>query len=258
MTRIAFTQILVLIGFAFVILCCPPVSLAQVQMKVAYSAMTANNAPFWVAKDKGLFKKNGLDIDLIYIEGGSRLVAAMLAGDTPIVHVGATPIITAKLRGADLVIIGATVNRLLFQFFVGKEIARPDDLKGKKVAISRFGSGSDLAMRMALKELGLVPTKDVTILQLGGTPVRLAALDSRSIQGTVLLPPDTFIAMQRGFRPLIDLASSDLEFLNLGVSTSREFIRSKPDIVEKFMRSYVEAIHFYKTRESESMEVLSK
>ncbi len=250
---------LIIRGLAILILLLVPSKLlAQYRIKVAFSAMTANNAPFWIALDKGFFKKNGLDVDLIYVAGGSRLVTAMLAGDAPIAHVGGVPIVTAEMHKVDLVFIGATVNKMLFQFFVSKGIIRPEDLKGKRVAVSRFGSGSDFAMRMALKELGLEPNKDVAILQLGGTPARLAALDSGSIQGTVLLPPENIIAEQRGFRLLTDLAASDSEFLNLGVATSKEFIASHPGIVRRFMRAYVEAIHFYKTREPESMEILSR
>jgi ABC-type nitrate/sulfonate/bicarbonate transport system substrate-binding protein len=141
----------------------PSLSRAQTKMKLAYSSITANQAPFWIAWDRGLFKKNGLDVEMIFIEGGSRVVQAMVAGDTPIAHVGATPIASGNLRGADLVMCAATVNKILFQFFVAKEITRPEDLRGKKFAISRFGSSSDFALRAALKALGLDPRKDVAI-----------------------------------------------------------------------------------------------
>ena len=94
--------------------------------------------------------------------------------------------------------IGATVNKILFQFFTAREVSRPSELKGKRVGISRFGSSSDFALRAALRELGLEPNKDVAILQLGTTPVRMAALEAGSIQGTVLLPPETLMAKKKG------------------------------------------------------------
>lgn len=231
---------------------------AQERIQVAFSAMTGNNTPLWVAGDRGLFERNGLEVTLIYIQGGSRVVAAMMAGDTPIAHVGAAPLVAAKLRGANLVFVAATVNKLLFQLFGARDITTPQELRGKKVSISRFGSGSDYAMRLALKQAGLNPARDVTILQMGGTPVRLAGLENGAVQGTVLLPPDTIIAAQKGFHLLVDLGKSGGQFLNLGVATSRGFIRSHAEIVRRFIRSYVEAIHFFKVDKEESMQILAK
>ncbi len=236
----------------------PDQLLGQSRIKVAYSSITGNQAPLWIAQDRGIFKKNGLDVELIFIEGGSRVVQAMLAGDTPIAHVGATPIVIGNLRGADSVMIAATVNKILFQFFTAKGVSRPEDLKGKKVAISRFGSGSDFALRRALRELGLEPNKDVAVIQLGTTPVRIAALESGSIQGTVLLPPETLLAKKKGYRLWVDLAASDFEFLNMGVAASRAFTTSQPETVRRFMRSYVEVIHFFKAREAESMKIVAR
>ena len=236
----------------------PNAARTQTKIKIAYSSITGNQAPLWIAWDRGLFKKNGLEVEMIFIEGGSRVVQAMVAGDTPIAHVGATPIAVANLRGADLVMYAATVNKILFQFFVAKEITRPEDLKGKKFAISRFGSGSDFALRAALKALGLDPRKDVAILQLGTTPVHMAALDSGAIQGTVLLPPETILARKKGYRLLGDLAASEFEFLNMGVAASRTFAGAYPETMEKFIRSYIEGIHFFKTRPTESMKLVAR
>jgi NitT/TauT family transport system substrate-binding protein len=236
----------------------PSFSQAQTKIKLAYSSITGNQAPLWIAWDRGLFKANGLDVEMIFIEGGSRVVQAMVAGDTPIAHVGATPIATGNLRGADLVMYAATVNKILFQFFVAKEITRREDLKGKKFGISRFGSGSDFALRAALKALGLDPRKDVVILQLGTTPVRMVALDSGAIQGTVLLPPETILARKKEYRLLGDLAASEFEFLNMGVAASRTFAGAYPETMQKFIRSYIEGIHFFKTRPSESMKLVAR
>jgi len=230
---------------------------AQSKMMIPYSSLNANNAPFWIAQDKGMFKQNGLDVELVYANGSS-LVAAMLAGDASVAQVGGTPVVTANLRGANLVFLAATVNKILFQFFAGTGILRAEGLKGKTVAISRFGSGSDFALRLALNQLGLHPGKDVTVVQLGGTAARLAALQAGSIQGTVLLPPDTLIAKQKGYALLVDLAETDMEFLNTGVATTRKFIESHPDVLRRLMRAYVEGIHFFKTHDSDSMKVVGK
>jgi NitT/TauT family transport system substrate-binding protein len=227
-------------------------------MKVAYSSITGNQAPLWVAQDRGIFKRNGLEVEVIFIEGGSRVVQAMFAGDTPLAHAGATPIVAGNLSGADLMMVAATVNKILFQFFTARDISRPEDLKGKKVGISRFGSGSDFALRAALRELGLEPNKDVAILQLGTTPIRMAALEAGSIQGTVLLPPETLIAKKKGFRLAVDLAATQFEFLNMGIATSRAFAKSQPDTLRRFIKSYLEGICFFKTQAAESMKILSR
>jgi NitT/TauT family transport system substrate-binding protein len=252
MKRLTFVLLLLLLPLV------PHQALGQSRIKVAYSSITGNQAPLWIAQDRGIFKKNGLDVELIFIEGGSRVVQAMVAGDTPIAHVGATPIAVANLRGADLVLLAATVNKILFQFFTAKGVSRPEDLKGKRVAISRFGSGSEFALRVALRELGLEANKDVAVLQLGTTPVRMAALESGSIHGTVLLPPETMLAKKKGYRLLVDLAASDFEFLNMGVAASRAFTKSQPETVRKFIRSYVEGIHFFKAHEAESMKIVAR
>jgi len=220
--------------------------------------LNANNAPFWIAQDNGMFKELGLDVELIYVPGGSNVVSAMMAGDAPVTHVGGTPVMTARLRGADVVFLAATVNKILFQLFAGHGINRAQDLKGKTVAISRFGSGSDFALRLALNQLALQPGKDVTVVQIGGTAARLAALDAGTIQATVLLPPDTLIARQKRYRLLVDLAETDLEFLNSGVATSRAFTESQPDVVHRIMRAYVRAIHFFKAHAGDSMKVVAR
>jgi NitT/TauT family transport system substrate-binding protein len=247
-----------LVLLLFLLPLAPHQALGQSRIKIAYSSITGNQAPLWIAQDRGIFKKNGLDVELIFIEGGSRVVQAMVAGDTPIAHVGATPVALGNLRGADLVLLAATVNKILFQFFTAKGVSRPEELKGKRVAISRFGSGSEFALRVALRELGREANKDVAVLQLGTTPARMAALESGSIHGTVLLPPETMLAKKKGYRLLVDLAASDFEFLNMGVAASRAFTKSQPETVRRFMRSYVEGIHFFKAREAESMKIVAR
>jgi NitT/TauT family transport system substrate-binding protein len=241
----------------FLVALFPPLLRAQSKIMVPYSSLNANNAPFWIAQDKGMFEKNGLHVELVYANGGS-VVAAMLAGDAPVAHVGGTPVVTANLGGADLVFLAATVNKILFQFFAGPGIDRAESLKGKTVAISRFGSGSDFALRLALNQLGLKPGKDVTVVQLGGTAARLAALHAGAIQGTVLLPPDTLIARKEGYALLVDLADTEMEFLNSGVATSRAFIEFHPDVVRRLMRAYVEGIYFFKSHKSDSMKVVGR
>jgi ABC-type nitrate/sulfonate/bicarbonate transport system substrate-binding protein len=153
-------------------------------LKIAYSALSGSSFPIWIAKDGRLFEKYGLSADLIYIPSSSLALQAMLGGNIHIIPTASAPtIMQARLQGADTVLIGATNNTVTFFFMVTPDVTKPQDLKGKKVGVSRFGSSSDTAVRYALKKWGLEAGRDVTILQMGGIPEILAGMKSGSVSG---------------------------------------------------------------------------
>jgi LysM repeat protein len=154
--------------------------------------------------------------------------------------------------------IAGVVNTLIFQLYTDKTISRPDQLKGKAVGVTRFGSSTDFAMRYALEKYGLEPNKDVTILQLGNVPALLSALEGGKLQAAMLSPPTTLRAKKAGFPVLADLQMLGLEYQHTGVATTRALIKSKPDLVRDFMRAYVEGIHYAKTHRKESLDILAK
>jgi NitT/TauT family transport system substrate-binding protein len=167
-------------------------------------------------------------------------------------------VIQSNLKGADVVMIAGVLNTMNYEFIVDKSIQRPDQLTGKAVAVSRIGSSSDFATRFALDKYGLVPGKDVSILEIGTQPDRFAALEAGRIQGVMLEVPLTLKAKKMGFRVLANLKMLGLEYQHTGIATTKGLIQSQPDLIRNFMKAYVEGIHYYKTHRKESLAVLAK
>ena len=228
------------------------------KVNVAFSSISGNMAPLWVTQDKGFFRKNGLDVQVILIESGTTTAQALVAGDISFATLAGPAVIQSNLRGADAVMIAGIVNTLTFQLFTEKGITRPDQFKGKSVGVTRYGSATDFAMRYALDKYGLDTSKDVTILQLGNVPALLAAMEAGKIQGAMLSAPTSLRAKKMGFPMLADLQMLGLEYQHTSVATSRALIKSRPDLARDFMRAYVEGIHYAKTNRKETLEVLAK
>ena len=165
------------------------------KLTIGWSAIAGSQAPFWITKEAGLFEKNGLDVTMIYVDGGSKATQAMMAGDVPIAQVGGNAPVVARLRGADVTLIAGLLNILAYSMVVSPEIKKPEDLRGKKLSVSRFGSNSDYAKRKILIKWGLKPDVDVAVLQIpGGQPARLAAIQTKQVHGMVAQPPVTNLA----------------------------------------------------------------
>ncbi|MDZ4345600.1 MAG: ABC transporter substrate-binding protein, partial [Candidatus Binatia bacterium] len=143
---------------------------AQERIKLDYSSVDASNAVWYTAQEVGLFKKNGLDSELIFIPSTTTAVASIIAGDIPIGNASGGGVASAVVGGANLVIVGCMLNTLPYELVVQESIKSAEDLRGKNIGISRIGSASDVAARVLIKELGLEPVKDVPILQVGGAP----------------------------------------------------------------------------------------
>ncbi len=228
------------------------------KINVAFSSISGNMAPLWVTQDKGFFRKNGLDVQVILVESGTTTAQALVAGDISFATLAGPAVIQSNLRGADTVMIAGIVNTLTFQLFTEKGITRPDQFKGKSVGVTRYGSATDFAMRYALDKYGLDANKEVAILQLGNVPALLAAMEAGKIQGAMLSAPTSLRAKKMGYPMLADLQMLGLEYQHTSVATSRALIKSKPDLVRDFMRAYVEGIHYAKTHRKETLEVLAK
>ncbi len=229
-----------------------------IHLRVSYSAPTANNSPIWIAKERGFLAKNGLDVQLLYIESGTTTIQALIAGETQIAQVAGTVVVSSALAGSDVVAIGGLENRIAFSLVAQKEIKSPEQLKGKRLAISRFGSASDLGARLFLQRLGLAAEKDVTLVQIGGTNTRLAAISKGVVEATVLTPEFYLLAKKAGFTTLADPITTKIDFPQNGIATSRAYLKSRPDVVKKYLLANIEAIHFFKTRPEESMQIMSK
>lgn len=228
------------------------------KVTIAYSSISGNMAPLWVAYERGFFRKHGIDAQLVFIESGSAAVKSLISQDVAFAQMAGAAAIQSRLRGSDVVLIAGFLNTLDYQLMVDKSITQPDQLKGKAVAVSRFGSSSDFATRYALEKYGLVPEKDVTILEIGSQPARFAALESGQIQGVMVGVPLTLRAKALGFHALADLQMLGLEFQHTALATTHSLTKSRPDLVRNVMRAFVEAIHYYKTQRAESLAVLEK
>jgi NitT/TauT family transport system substrate-binding protein len=225
---------------------------------IAYSSISGNMAPLWMTYEKDFFSKYGLNVQLVLVEGGSRAAQSLASGDVNFAQMAGAGIIQSNLRGSDIVMIAGVLNTMNYQFIVDKSIQRPDQLKGKALAVSRYGSSSDFAIRFALDKYGLVPEKDVRILEIGTQPDRFAALQTGKVQGVLLEVPQSLQAKKMGFRVLADLKMLGLEYQHTGLATTRRLIKSQPELVRNVMKAYVEGIHYYKTHRQESLTILAK
>ena len=235
-----------------------PAAAQPFKVAIGYSGISADQLVMWVAKDLGIFAKNNLDVQLVYFTGGTTSVMAMVSGDAPLVQASGPGIVSAALAGADAVYVVGGIVTLDYWLMTLPEIKTPEQLRGGSVAIARFGGAADFVARFALARLGLNPLKDVTILQTGSTPERLAAMESRRVQATVLVSPTTFIAQKKGYTLMGDVAALGLAYQHQGGATTRKFIREHPDVVKNFVKSYIETVHRMKTDRQGGMKILAK
>jgi ABC-type nitrate/sulfonate/bicarbonate transport system substrate-binding protein len=227
-------------------------------LRVAYSAISGAMSPLWVAQEGGYFKREGLDVELLYIGGGSLLIQSMLSGDVPFAYGPSVPVINATLRGSDLVLIANTGNALVFSIMARPEIKQPANLRGKRVGVTRLGGSTDWALDAALKEWRLERGRDVVVVQTGGMPEGLAGLVSGGLDAVLLSPPSNFKAEKSGMRELVDVGQLRITFPNTPLSTTRSTIRSNRDGVLRFLRGFTEGLQRLRTDKDFSTKVLSK
>jgi NitT/TauT family transport system substrate-binding protein len=237
-------------------------SFAADKLLVVHSALNMFETPLWVAKEKGFFLKHGVDLETIYIPSGTMGMQALLGGETKILVADGSSVLNARLRGAPVKIFLGMVNYYPNPFFSTPEIKSPADLKGKKIAVTRIGSSSYTATVMLLKKLGLEESKDYTIMQLGSTQNRLAALTKGLIQGTTLSAPESVMARNAGMKVLVPAS----EIIKLGVtiqhqsgdvmeSSLRGDFRS---VIKSFTRGYLEGVREVYRSKEETMKALGK
>lgn len=217
-------------------------------------------APLYVAQDAGIFRKHGFGLELVFIAGGSLSTQALIGKSLDLLQTGGPPFLNAYLRGARLKIIGGVTNILPYVLISGSRITTAEQLRGKKIGISRFGSNTDFVVRLALGHLGLIPS-DVTILQVGGSQSRLVALKAGTIDATVLSPEEALAAQKVGLNTLLDFVAKGVEFPHVNMVAREDYLQTQATQVKRFMVAYVEGIRFFKTHKDEAvrkMMVLSR
>lgn len=227
-------------------------------LKVPYVSLSPTAGPLWIAHEAGLFKKNNLAVELLYIPGGSVIIQSIMSGDVKVANMAPPSAIGAWAKGADFTLIASGVDLLLETVVTGPNIKRPADLKGKKIGVSRYGSLTDMALREALRHYKLVPDKDVTILQTGGEATRFAALTSGAIDGAMLSGDKKVLAEKMGYHVVIDLTELPIYYPVNGVITSKKFISGSRDLARNFLRGWVEGIKIFKTDKELSLKILAK
>jgi ABC-type nitrate/sulfonate/bicarbonate transport system substrate-binding protein len=227
------------------------------KLRVAYTVVSPTQLNVWTAKEAGFYARHGLDVELVLLVGAPLAVTAMLAGETPIIHTGASAVITSNLTGSGAVLIAGSVNRFPYVLFVTNQITRVEDLKGKKFGVSRIGSADNAAAQTVFERYGL-KADDVGYVTIGSVPARLAAMQSNIIQATLLQPPETLKAKELGVRALLDFTKLDVEWQQNGVAVTREYIKKKPDTIRRFMQAYIDAVHYNLTNPRGAQKILQK
>ncbi len=247
----------VLLSSAVVWALTAPAAAQTARLNVGYSAASADQLPAWVAKDAGIFAKNGLDVQLIFFTGGTTAILALVSGDVPITQVSGPALVNSVFAGSDAVFVAAGITSLNYVLMGKPGVKTAEQLKGGTLAISRFGSATDTIARFAVKKIGLVPGKDITLVQVGSGPERLSAVLTGRVAAAVINPPSSFIAEKKGLAIIADVAKMGLVFQHTGVATTRKYIKERPDIVRRYVRSQVEAVHRMYTDKEATIKALA-
>lgn len=249
-TRILLTALLALLT------CVDPAS-AQLKVRVNWSAIAAGQSGIWIAHDEGIFKKNGLDVELLHIPSSSRIIQTMLAGEIAISYVDGRNTIQATLTGADMALIAAVTNRFVFSFMARPEFKRVSDLKGKRIGVTRVGSSTHTVAQYVLNQGGLKPG-DYEVLPLGEVPNILIALTAGKIDAGPLSSPTSVLARNAGMAELATPAKDGPEYVSVAVGASRSFIKANEEITRRFTRSYAEAVNLFKSNKAIALKTLRK
>ena len=252
--KIAMVSIYLAVLFAVAV----PVSAQLSRVNVGYSAISGDQLPLWVGKETGIFEKNGLDIQTIFFTGGSTAILALVSGDVPITQVSGPGLVSSGLAGSDAVFVAGGMTSLNYVLMGKPGVNSPEQLKGGTVAISRFGSATDTIARFALRKIGLTPGKDVTLVQVGSGPDRLGAALTGRVTASVINPPSSFQAEKKGMTVIADVAKLGLTFQHTAPATTRKYIKEHQDLVRRYVKGHVEAVHRMWTDRETTIKVLGK
>jgi NitT/TauT family transport system substrate-binding protein len=225
---------------------------AQTTVRIAFNGF-GGVAPLYLGQETGIFKKQGLNLELVFIPGGSLSLQALIGKSLDLLMTGGPPVVNAYLQGARIKIIAGVTNLLPYTFVVTSGIESTELIKGKKIGISRFGSNTDYVVRLALNHFSLTPN-DVQIIQVGGSQARLVALQSGAIQATVLSPEEALVAQKLGFGVLLDFIEKGIEFPHVNFVAREDYLETQPQTVRAFMKAYVETVRYYKTHRTEAVK----
>jgi NitT/TauT family transport system substrate-binding protein len=227
-------------------------------MIVGVAGPAINMVYAFVARDAGFWQKYGIDAKVVIFDAGSILAQAALSGQVKVSVSSGPATIAARSQGADAIIVAACVNTLPYSVVAAKEITRWDQLRAKKIAISRFGSGTDTAVRLVLKRFGLDPVKDVIIVQLGTQPSRVQALAAGAIEATLISPPLDIAAKKQGYQILVNIADLGIPYPQQVIETTDRFSKENPQLVKNFLKGFIEGVRYAATHKDETKKIITK
>ncbi|HVO94118.1 MAG TPA: ABC transporter substrate-binding protein [Terriglobales bacterium] len=222
-------------------------------VKIGHNAFT-DETVFYLGRDVGIFKKYGIHLELIYIPGGSLSVQALIGNSLDMLLAGGTPLVYAVLKGADLKYIAGLNNRMPYVLVARDGINSPEQLRGRKIGISRFGSNTDFVVKLAATQMGLNPKRDIQIMQTGGQDARVVAIKNGVIDATVLTPELALVGRKLGYHTLFDLVEKGIEYLQIGVAARADYLKSQNDTARRVTRAYLESIQYYVSHRDEAIK----
>ena len=239
----------------------PTVGVAQTREKVrvALGSISVNTSDIPVGHQYGLFAKYGVDLEPIYMGGGMNSLAAVTSNSVQFLSAGSTATMSARLGGVDITMLTVQSSKLEYSIFAAPEIKTPQELKGKIVTGTRPGASADSALRLMIRKWGMEPGKDVIFVSVGDSQQgRMNALQRGSVAATALTPPFSGMARQLGFRELIDMRKTDIEYAGSSIAGMVGYIKSHPQLVENFLKGYIESLHFLRTQKEKTVAGIMK
>jgi ABC-type nitrate/sulfonate/bicarbonate transport system substrate-binding protein len=228
------------------------------KLRVAITSLSGSMAVPWLAREAGIFKKHGLEVEVIATPSGVEGMNALIAGEVAFLQIAGGTTVSAAVGGADVIVIGTTIGTLVQSLMVRPEIEKAEQLRGKSIGITRFGTTIDTGARIALRHFGLVAEKDVSIIQVGGMESIVPAMQGGRVHAGILSYPAIARAKRLGYRELLDIAALDMPYASTGITTRGEVIRKEPDLVRRYMTAQVEAIARMKRDRPFTLNVMGK
>jgi len=221
-----------------------------------YAAVSGPHAVLWVAREAGLFEKNGLRTEVAYIRSGSTMAQTLVSGEIRMAQMGGPAMLAAGVAGMDVTFVAVALNTT--PIVIMGNVAKMEELKGKAIGITRFGSNTDISARFAIRKAGLQPEKDIALLQLEDYPGIMGGMQSGRIAAGALADPFTDAAKKLGYKEIADIAALGLEFPFVGIAAKKSYLKENSDTAQRFVRAYTEAIALYKNNRDLAMKITGK
>ena len=229
-----------------------------VSVRFPYSAVSVVIMPLWIAREGGYFTQEGVDAEVDFISTGPTMTQAMLAGEVAMAFSGLEAAVSATLAGADATILAVGTDRFLFRVYGVPGVRAIEDLRGKRIGVTRIGTATDVLARLLLQRAGLEPERDTAIVQVGGVPEILAAMQAGAVDAGVVSPPTMFGAEDAGYVRLADTTELDIPFHQAVVMTTRRYVAEQPDTARRVMRAFLRGVARFKQDKAFAKQVLAQ